>query len=404
MKITAPYKIKDSSVSVPTSKSISNRLLIIQSLCGGGEIVDLSDAEDTTTLARVLKELPSRIDVGHAGTAFRFLTAYLSITSGEYILTGSDRMKNRPVGVLVEALRELGANIQYLDKEGYPPLKIVGSQMQGGQVSIKSDVSSQFISALMLIAPYLEKGLKIKLIGEVVSQPYIKMTQSLMESCGVDLVFNNQEISIPNGNYKFESLNVEKDWSAISFWYEMVLIGEIDHLLIEEVFLDSIQGDSYVLSLFKNFGVQSTFDDQGVHLSFIRPNRNDLPRIVDFKNTPDLIQPFVVSIAAINEQYVISGSKNLAYKETDRAAALKMELAKCGAFIDVAEDSILVLKGIDNFKKVPEIKTHQDHRMAMAFAPLALLFENVEIENPDVVKKSYPTFWGELEKLGFTLL
>lgn len=403
MKITAPHRIIDAPIALPSSKSISNRLLIIQALSKQGEIKDLSEAEDTTVLEKMLKETPSIMDVGHAGTAFRFLTAYLSMTEGEYVLTGSDRMKNRPIGILVDALRKLGADIQYTDKDGFPPLKIVGKPLQGGNISIKSNVSSQFISALMMIAPYMRNGLNINLVGDIVSQSYIEMTASLMRSCGVEIIYDASQIQIPHGEYKFESIIVEKDWSAASFWYELVLLGELKHLLLEGVKKESIQGDVNVSELFANFGVQSRFDDLGLHLSYTTPFANNLPRIVDFKNTPDLIQPFVVSLAAKNEQYVITGSRNLTYKETDRAQALKMELAKFGAYIDVADDSILVLKGVaDSITKL-EVETYQDHRMAMSFAPLAVIYGELEIVNPDVVQKSYPDYWNQLVRIGFTI-
>ncbi len=404
MKLAAPKILQDVAIELPASKSISNRLLIIQALSKKGQILNLSEAEDTKVLKTALEELPETIHVGHAGTAFRFLTAYLSVTPGIRILTGSERMKSRPIAPLVDALRDLGATVQYVEKEGFPPLKITGNSILGGEVHIEASVSSQFITALMLIGPTLRNGLKIHLTGNVVSLDYIKMTASLMRTCGAQVNLNKNAISVAPKPYSDFRIEVEKDWSAAAFWYELVLIGEIEHLLLKDVKSESIQGDSYVSELFGHFGVESLFDEVGLHLKFNKPQTNSLPRIVDFSTTPDLVQPFVVALSAVNESYVLAGTSTLQHKETNRGIALKQELAKFGGFIDVAPDSILTVQGI-NRSSAPSfpIETYQDHRMAMCFAPLSMIYGTIEIENPEVVGKSYPNYWVQLQKLGFTV-
>ena len=402
MIIKSPNIILDMPVTLPASKSISNRLLIIHALSQNGEITNLSDAEDTVVLQTLLHEMPSTFDVGHAGTAYRFLTAFLSITKGEHILTGSDRMKERPIAPLVEALRNLGANIEYLEKDGFPPLKIVGQDLVGGKVEIESSTSSQFISALMLIAPKLKNGLEIVLKGDVVSKPYLEMTAALMRSCNTKVDFTGNTIKIPSANYSFENIEVEYDWSAAGFWYELVAIARLPHLLLSGVKPESIQGDSRVIELFKLFGVQSKFDNEGLHLSFT-DSEIECPRILDFKETPDLVQPFLAMIAAKNFNMVLSGTRNLQFKETDRLQAMKNELKKFGAEIDIADDSVLMLKGFNAELSQPiSIKTYQDHRMAMALAPLSV-FGDLVIENAEVVVKSYPSYWNEMKKLGFEI-
>ena len=400
MKVIVPNIIKNNSVEVPTSKSIANRLLIIQALASEGNIKKLSRADDTAVLQEMLVNLPATLDVGHAGTAFRFLTAFLVITNGSWVLTGSNRMKKRLIYPLVDALRQLGADIQYLESEGFPPLKINGKSLNGGDVMVDSSMSSQFISALMMIGPKLKNGLSINTPGKTVSVSYIEMTRKLMEQCGAKLNGIVGNIEIKHTNYNFGTIEVEKDWSAIAFWYEVVLIGEIEHLLINKVVEDSIQGDAYVQELFKPFGIESKFDSEGLHLRYNTPV-TELPTKIDLNSTPDLTQPFIVAMAAIGHEIEITGIQHLRHKETDRAEALKIELAKFGAELLVSNSSLTLKKGTTHNSKIA-IKTYQDHRMAMAFAPLALMYGEIEIENPEVVAKSYPDFWIQLEKLGFT--
>jgi 3-phosphoshikimate 1-carboxyvinyltransferase len=347
----------------------------------------------------MLSTLPEIMDVGHAGTAFRFLTAFLAITNGSWVLTGSDRMKKRPIYPLVDALQQLGADIEYLESEGFPPLKINGKSLNGGEVTVDSSMSSQFMSALMMIGPKLKSGLTINTPGNIVSVSYIEMTKKLLRQSGAKLRSAELKIEIQNTNYDFGTIEVEKDWSAISFWYEIVLIQEIEHLLIRNVSENSIQGDAYVQELFKPFGIESKFDLEGLHLSYTSP-ATELPTKIDLNSMPDLTQPFIVAMAAIGHEIEITGIQHLRHKETDRAEALKTELAKFGAELLVSNSSLTLKKGITQNSQIA-VKTYQDHRMAMAFAPLTLMYNGIEIENPEVVAKSYPDFWVQLEKLGF---
>tara|TARA_R110002050_G_scaffold290260_3_gene443841 strand:- start:7690 stop:8907 length:1218 start_codon:yes stop_codon:yes gene_type:complete len=404
MKLIAPHTILDVPIVLPASKSISNRLLIIKSLSDEGVITNLSTAQDTQILAKLLREMPATFNVGHAGTAFRFLTAYLAITHGTHILTGSSRMKQRPIGILVDALRKLGAEITYIEKEGFPPLKITGKPLDGGLIEIESGTSSQYISALMLIAPKLKNGLKIILSGDVVSKPYLEMTAQLMRQCGVSVNYDSDIITIPNSSYHFSLIKVEYDWSAVAFWYEMVVFGRLAHLYIQGLKLNSLQGDAKVVSLFETIGVKSEFDENGLHLSYVKSDLNQ-NKTLDFKETPDLVQPFLATIGFLNAKKELTGTHTLQFKETDRLKAMKNELAKFGIQIKGDHNSVELVSGWDGVKRsCVNINTYQDHRMAMAFAAFSLCTDELEIENPDVVEKSYPNFWNELEKLGFTMV
>ena len=401
MKLHTPHTFLDATIQLPASKSISNRLLIIQAISGQGVIENLSDAEDTVVLNRLLLERPAVMDVGHAGTAFRFLTAFLSVTPGIWTLTGSDRMKKRPIAPLVNALRNLGAEIEYLEEEGFPPLRISGKTLKGGKVSISSGVSSQFISALLMIAPTFERGVELELTGDVVSVPYIEMTKTLMRNCGAEVSQNKNVLTVSSAAYRWEKMEVEYDWSAAAFWYEWVAIAKIPHVLLSGVKPESIQGDARVAKLFAPFGVESSFDSDGLHLRYRAPQQLDIPRIMDFSGTPDLVQPYLASIAAYNYPMVLAGTRNLQWKETDRLHAMKTELQKLGAIIDIAEDSVLLLKGINNHFPVPvSISTYDDHRMAMTFAPFVSICHELEILHPEVVQKSYPNYWLEVQKMG----
>ncbi len=400
MKLTAPDKYSNAVVEVPTSKSIANRLLIIQALAGSGLISDLSEAKDTQILKELTRSLPPVLDVGHAGTTFRFLTSFLALQQGTFVLTGSTRMRERPISVLVDALKELGANITYIDKKGFPPLKIIGAELLGREINVKANISSQFITALMLIGPYLESGLTIKLEGKMVSFPYISMTASLMESCGLPISIHGNQIMVPEGKYNFRSIKVEKDWSAIAFWYEYVAVGKIPHILIKEVSKHSIQGDSKVREVFEKLGVESSFDHLGLHLSFNEGKVATKRLNFDLIQTPDLAQPLVVACVAQGHQAIITGLSTLKNKETDRGKALKVELAKLGIDIKVGEDFIELPGGDVKVKPTIRINTYEDHRMAMAFAPLVLMTKILEIDHPDVVEKSYPHFWKQLSGTG----
>ena len=401
-KIEAP-KVIDTIVKLPTSKSISNRALILKALSKKTyEIENLSNCDDTNVMAEAFEGKSNLIDVKAAGTSMRFLTAYLSRTPGDWIITGTERMKERPINVLVDALISLGARIEYLGKLGYPPLKIKGSALDGGEIYLSGEVSSQFISALLMIAPTMTKGLTIHLEGNVISVPYIKLTLGMMAQFGVKTYWEGNTIKIYPEDYKGVPYKVEADWSAASYWYEILALAESGKVKLEGLFPDSMQGDSKVAELFLDLGVQTEFVEGGVLLT--KTNRMTKKMFHDFVNQPDLAQTFAVTCCMMNIPFMFTGLQTLKIKETDRIEALKNELRKLGFILKDSMDSILEW---DGERCVPEtspvIKTYEDHRMAMAFAPAALRFNNLRIDKPNVVTKSYPFYWGDLKKVGFKI-
>lgn len=384
------------SVDLPLSKSIYNRLHILQRLYPQIDISGLPEAEDCLVLQKSKEQSEGVIDVGHAGTAMRFLTAFYAIGSGCVNLVGSERMEQRPIEPLVSKLIELGASVSYLKKEGYPPLQVQGRSLEGGEIDIEASMSSQFISALMMIAPKLKKGLVINLKGEVVSAPYLHMTQKLMQSVGLNVVFEEKTIRIPG---KQEAISkkvfVEKDWSAAAFWYAFVAIADDAQIFLEGLHLDSIQGDCELVHYFEYLGVQSKFVERGMLISKkeITPSFMHL----DLSGMPDVAQALFVSAVAREVPVKLKGLSTLKIKETDRLLALQKELKKCGVEIEVDAHSISYNGGKLHAPTVP-FDTYQDHRMAMCLAPLALKF-SIDINNPEVVVKSYPNFWDHLSAL-----
>jgi 3-phosphoshikimate 1-carboxyvinyltransferase len=385
------------SISLPSSKSISNRALILNALAYSPyDIQNLSDCDDTRVTVKALDSNDTTFDIGAAGTAMRFLTAFLAKTCGEWVITGSERMRNRPIKLLVDALNTLGAKIEYIEKEGFPPLKIYGSALMGGEISLNGGVSSQYISALMMIAPMMINGLKIKLEGNVISVPYIQMTMTMMKEYGVDVTFENNEIDIRPQSYLPIQYKVESDWSAASYWYEILSIAGEGEVFLEGLYQNSSQGDSKVGELFEQLGVQSTYQAEGVRLT---ASGKYVSRFeYDFVNQPDLAQTFAVCCCAKGIPFVFSGVQSLKIKETDRVAALIAELAKFGYQLHEPQHGQLAWDGtqVPVSSEVPSVKTYEDHRMAMAFAPLALT-QPIIIEEPNVVSKSYPRFWEDLE-------
>ena len=392
-------------IDLAGSKSISNRALIIQALTKEPfQIERLANANDTELLERLLHSGEEVRDTGPAGTTFRFLTAYLSLQPGTQVLTGSDRMKQRPIGVLVEALRQLGADIQYLEREGYPPLRIgeVDSLNGADHLSISASTSSQYISALLMIAPVLPNGLKLELEGKIVSRPYIEMTLSLMQHFGVEHQWDGNVIRVPSQQYQARAFTVEADWSAASYYYSIAAIADGPDLYIDGLFEDSVQGDSVLARMMTHFGVRTEFTLTGVRLTKdVRAELSDFTW--DFIRCPDLAQTLAVCCGALGVEGYFSGLETLRIKETDRIAALQAELAKVGVTIEVDpadEDAIKVRKKADLLNYHPTFDTYEDHRMAMAFAPLAML-GRIEVDEPMVVIKSYPDFWKDLQALGF---
>lgn len=397
------------TVTLAGSKSISNRALIIRALCRESfPIHKLANAKDTQLLSALLQHDEGILDAGAAGTTFRFLTAYLSMRHGSQVLTGTERMKQRPIGVLVEALRKLGASIEYLEKEGYPPLRI-GPPVTIGKtnhISIPAGTSSQYISALLMIAPTLPDGLELSLKGKVVSRPYIEMTLRLMQYFGASHEWEGQTITVPPQAYEGRPFTVEADWSAASYYYSMAALAEQPDLQLNGLFADSVQGDAVLAEMMTAFGVRTTFNETGVLLS--RPEKV-LPDLFrwDFLRCPDLAQTLAVICGGTGVRGQFTGLETLRIKETDRIDALQQELHKVGVdFRELPPEEgrlYFEVSGRARVKGRPVFATYEDHRMAMAFAPLALLGE-IAIEDPMVVDKSYPDFYKDLKSLGFEVL
>lgn len=401
-KIKAP-KALNSVVNLPSSKSISNRALILNALAMSSfGIENLSVCDDTNVMVDAFRSESNLIDVKAAGTSMRFLTAFLSITPGEWIITGTERMQLRPIHVLADALISLGAQIQYLGKIGYPPLKIKGTTLEGGEIYLSGDVSSQFISALLMIAPTMKKGLTIHLEGEIISVPYIKLTLGMMAQYGVKAQWEDRTIRIHSEVYRPIPYVVESDWSAASYWYEIAALADTAEVELKGLFKNSMQGDSKVAQLFTDLGVESEFTETGVKL--IKTNRVAKKMFHNFINEPDLAQTFVVTCCMMNVPFMFTGLQSLKIKETDRIEALKNEMRKLGYLITDSNNSILEWNGERcEPEEYPVIKTYEDHRMAMAFAPAAIKLGSINIAEPKVVSKSYPQFWEDLKSVGFAV-
>lgn len=408
------YKIKHiggidkQTISLPSSKSICNRALILNALSYSYHpIENLSDSDDTKVLDSVLNSNDSKFNIGHAGTAMRFLTAFLSKIVGEWEITGSERMQQRPIKILVEALRELGAEIEYLKEDGYPPLKITGTALVGKEIVLDGSISSQYISALLMIAPTVQGGMSIRLTNNITSKPYIKLTLKLMEEYGVGHSWDGDIITIKQQQYRPIQYRVESDWSAASYIYQIAAVTDIKRVEMPLLKLDSGQGDSAVADLFKHLGISTAEEEQSISIEKATPSRNreDILNI-DFIETPDIAQTFVVLAVICNIPFHFTGLKTLKIKETDRISALIKECKKMGAEITEPSNGDLSWDGkIDSscYSNDITIETYHDHRMAMAFAPAATKYSNLKIENPMVVTKSYPNFWEDLRLLGFQI-
>ena len=401
-KITPPTKI-DTEIQLPSSKSISNRALILNALSlSSNPIINLSDCEDTQVLINAFNSDCNVFDIKAAGTAMRFLTAFLAGVEGEWTLKGSSRMHERPIYPLVDTLTSLGAEIKYLEKEGYPPLRIKGKQLRGGEVYLSGSISSQFISALLMIAPLMDKGLTIHIKDEIVSKPYVRLTLSLMEKYGVRAKWEANSIKVKPKKYKPFSFTVESDWSAASYWYEMVALlpvgSRVKLLGLEKM---SWQGDAKAVELFGYLGVTTEFLPDGILIS---KAKEPIERFFyDFINEPDLVQALAVTCCFLGVRFLFSGLQTLKIKETDRVEALMTELRKFGFVLQ--DDSKNGTLGWDGERceaeENPVIGTYEDHRMAMAFAPIAICEKCVIINEPGVVAKSYPKFWEDLIEAGF---
>lgn len=394
-------------VQLPSSKSESNRALIIQALgkyqrkTAHIELTNISEARDTQTLERLLGEDAKMLDVLDAGTTMRFLTAFIAVTQQHKILTGTARMQSRPIGILVEALKALGASVEYLKHAGYPPLEIHPKQaLQSGSIQMRGDISSQYISALLMIAPLLPEGLEIELTGKINSRPYIEMTLQLMQHFGIQSTFSENKIQVAHQAYQPNNYMIESDWSGASYWYAIVALSEkTTKVTLKGLRSDSLQGDRVIVELMEHFGVKSTFVTDGVVLEKEEITRTNTPLELNFAQCPDLAQTVAVVAAAKGIPLQMKGLESLKIKETDRVNALQQELKKVGSRLEEKEQEWLLHPGAE-LPTVPiTIQTYEDHRMAMAFAPLACVLD-LNIEDPEVVAKSYPRFWDDLQKAG----
>lgn len=403
-RIFPPEEMIDATITLPLSKSISNRALIINALTHNALPLDaIAQCDDTDAMVAALAADGNEINVGAAGTAMRFLTAYFASKPGRIVtLDGSARMRQRPIGALVDALRKCGAKIEYIENEGFPPLRIEGQELEGGEVSLPASISSQYISALLMVAPLMKQGLTIDLEGEITSRPYIMMTLSMMRHWGVECDFDGNVIKVPRATYKAVEFDVEADWSAASYWYEISALSA-GCIALRGLYEKSSQGDSCLMKYFEELGVDSQFEDGELSLMPSPEQRSHIE--LDLSEQPDIAQTIAVTCCMLRIPFRLSGLATLKIKETDRLEALKTELAKLSFDLRVEQDSVLIWDGDQHpVFEMPCIDTYEDHRMAMAFAPAALYLPGLVVNNVEVVAKSYPQYWEHLSQAGFTFV
>ncbi|PKP52763.1 MAG: 3-phosphoshikimate 1-carboxyvinyltransferase [Bacteroidetes bacterium HGW-Bacteroidetes-1] len=407
MKIKVNNISFKAQVNLPGSKSISNRALMIRAYSGLNIIINgLSEADDTVMLERNLEMIAKSndlsnlllIDCGNAGTVFRFLLTYLASTSGKWILTGSARMKSRPVGDLVNSLRQLGADIQYVDNEGYPPLRIYGKPLKGGKTSVSMEKSSQFASSILMAGPIWHEGVSLDLTDNLSSLPYLEMTLQMMEGFGAIIGRSYRYVAVLPIQYSETDITIEPDWSAAAFWYELVALSAGGELLLKNLEFDSLQGDRKMKEMFVSLGVESFQEPDGV-LIFKTGNVSS-KLTFDLTNYPDMLPSLVATCCGLGVGATFSGLENLKYKESDRTAALHQQMMKIGCLFEQQSEGVYQLRPskntLNHTEELISFETYGDHRMAMAFAPLALKLGSVDIEAPEVVEKSYPDYWKEL--------
>ena len=391
-------------IEIGGSKSESNRLLMLREYSSDFKITNLSKSDDTKTLTDALANNNKVIDVNHAGTAMRFLASYFaSKLNSEITLTGSDRMKNRPIGILVDALRDLGAEIEYEEKQGYPPLRIIGKNLIGNEVSLPANISSQFISSLMMLGVKIDNGIKLNLEGNITSKPYILMTKKLIDKIGCNVIIDNSEIKI-SGNYNSlnKTVEVESDWSSASYFYSIAALSVDAKIILKSFKRNSIQGDSIVSKIYAKLGVETMYKEDSIIIS--KNKISNLPDSLklDLSDTPDLAQTIAVSCLGLGIECELSGLDTLKIKETDRIEALKKEFMKLGVDDIITSDNKIYFNGNQKLNNNIKISTYQDHRMALSFAPLAVIID-ISIESPYVVSKSFPDYWENLKTLGFKI-
>jgi 3-phosphoshikimate 1-carboxyvinyltransferase len=426
ISLSHPTNMITGSINLPTSKSISNRALILKHVLGTEiELLNLSEADDTKLMQEALQQKSGTIHLKNAGTCMRFLTAYFAAQEGnEVTLLCDERMQKRPIDELVNALLQMGAEIEYVNTEGFPPLRIKGKKLNGGTINISASASSQFVSALMMIAPLCQSDLSIELTGQITSQPYIEMTMRMMEALGITVLKHDSTFDIrtlknnPTSQISTHKSQIEPDWSAASYWYELAALSEDAELFLPNLSLNSLQGDCVIAEYMELFGVETIERENGIVVRKGRQSAVGSPQFPDgvlnninLVNCPDLAPTLAVCAAATKTPMQLVGLQNLSIKESNRLKALQTELTKLG-FDVVATDETLILNGAEQniqpqasqlSNHTSQISTYTDHRMAMAFAPLALLFDSIAIENPEVVEKSYPQFWADLKQVGFIL-
>ena len=387
-------------IQITGSKSESNRMLLLQALYPQITLDNLSNSDDTVAMKSGLESDKNMVDIGHAGTSMRFLSAYYStLENQEKILTGSSRMQERPIGVLVDALRQLGADISYLKNEGYPPLLIKGKQLRANDVRLSANISSQYITALMLIAPSLPDGLRLYLEGEITSIPYIEMTLSLLHKIGVDAIFSGHHIQVfPKKDITQITHAVESDWSSASYYFSMVALAKEADVSLSTYKKDSLQGDRVLMDVYQQFGVKSSIENNTLALK--KQTMGSTHVQLDLSDAPDIAQTIAVTCYGLGLSCSLTGLHTLKIKETDRLVAMQNELSKLGATIEITDKSLHLHKRTNPIRPNVLIETYHDHRMAMAFAPLGLLVP-IRIQDADVVTKSYPGFWKDLEQNGF---
>ncbi|HNS12319.1 MAG TPA: 3-phosphoshikimate 1-carboxyvinyltransferase [Bacteroidia bacterium] len=405
VKVIPPNEISNCTIDLPTSKSIANRLLIINSVSNPNfKPVNLSESEDTKVLIEILNNLKNEIDAGDAGTVYRFLTALLSVRPGSWNLTGSQRMHERPIGHLVDALKQAGADISYLKENGFPPLKINGRTLKGGRIEVDPSLSSQFVSALLMIAPLFTDGLDLYLTKEPASVPYIQMTIDLMKRNGVKVDWQEDLIHVSPGNYSVRSSPVEPDWSAAAFWYELCALSQNGSIFLPGLSKNSIQGDERIAEIMSRFSVRTEYSSEGVHI-FKDPNLTTVNYFhADCNDIPDLVPVLVCTCVGLGIEAKISNVHTLRIKESNRIQAMQSELAKLGVRLnyDNDDDNLYVEQGgMTTF--TGELNTYNDHRIAMALAPLSIICGPLVLDDPAVVSKSYPAYWDHLILSGFKL-
>jgi 3-phosphoshikimate 1-carboxyvinyltransferase len=398
------FVLKDQEIRITGSKSETNRLFLLQALYPKIRIENASNSDDSEVMIKAVQTKDELIDVHHAGTAMRFLTSFFAIQEGKTtILTGSSRMKERPIKILMEALQQLGASIEYLENEGFPPLQITGKKITTSAIFLKADVSSQYISALLLIAPKLENGLELRLVGEITSLPYIKMTLALLNKIDVKTSFESNLIKIQHkSDIDYQTITIESDWSSASYFYSIIALSAIGTQITLSSFKEnSLQGDATLVAIFEKFGVETIFNTNN-SITVSKSTTHELqPIICNLNNSPDIAQTIAVTCFGLGLECHLTGLHTLKIKETDRLEALQKELSKLGATVSITADS-LTLAPSKRMNSEVKIATYNDHRMAMAFAPLALK-TGIIIENAEVVSKSYPSFWEDLKKIGFSV-